>query len=53
MQYCDLDLMFDLAVTLNILSELYLGNCKVKEVDTWLRCCLGGVGVPPHAHLKI
>ena len=33
----DLDLTFDLAVltlTYKILYGLYLGNCKVKEVDT-------------------
>ena len=35
---CDLDLTFDLALvvlTFNILSGQYLGNHKVKEVDTW------------------
>ena len=33
-----LDLIFDLALvtlTVNILSGLNLGNCKVYEVDTW------------------
>ena len=38
MSWCDLDLTFDLAVvtlTYKILSGLYLGNRKVKEVDTW------------------
>ena len=32
------DLTFDLAVvtlTCKILFGLYLGNCKVKEVDIW------------------
>ena len=36
MSWCDLDLTFDLAVvtlTYKILSGLYLGNCKVEEVD--------------------
>ena len=36
--WCDLDLTFDLAVvtfTNKILSGLYLGNCKVYEVDSW------------------
>ena len=36
--WCDLDLMFDLAMmtwTYKILSGLYLGNCKVQKVDTW------------------
>ena len=36
--WCDLDLTFDLnvvTVSLKILSELYLRNCKVHEVDTW------------------
>ena len=34
----ELDLTFDLTVVTwpyKILSELYLRNCKVKEVDTW------------------
>ena len=38
MSWSDKDLTFDLAVvTLSskILSGLYLGNRKVKEVDTW------------------
>ena len=38
MPWCDLDLTFDLAVvtlSLKILSGLYLGNRKLKEVDTW------------------
>ena len=38
MSWSDLDLTFDLAVvtlSLKILSGLYLGNCKVYEVDTW------------------
>ena len=38
MSWYGLDLTFDLAVvtmTYKILSELYLGNCKVEEVDTW------------------
>ena len=38
MSWCDLDLTFDLAVvtlTSKIMSGLYLGNRKVKEVDTW------------------
>ena len=46
-----LDLTFDLALvtlTYKILSRLYLANCKVKEVDTWLRHWLGGVGVQLH-----
>ena len=36
--WCDLDLTFDLAIvtlTYKILSGLYLGHCKVEEVDTW------------------
>ena len=36
--WSDLDLTFDLAIvtlTYKILSGLYLGNCKVYEVDTW------------------
>ena len=35
--WCDLDLTYDLAavtLSLKILSGIYLGNCKVKEVDT-------------------
>ena len=35
--WCHLDLTFDLALvslTYKILSRLYLGNCKVQEVDT-------------------
>ena len=46
-----LDLTFDLAVvtlTYKILSRLYLENCKVWEVDTWLGYWLGGVGVQHH-----
>ena len=38
MSWSDLDLTFDLAVVTSaykILSGLYLGNCKVLEVDTW------------------
>ena len=38
MSWYELDLTFDLAVvtlTYKILSRLYLGNRKVKEVDTW------------------
>ena len=38
MSWCDLDLTFGLAVvtlTFKILSELYFGNHKVQEVDTW------------------
>ena len=45
---CDLDLTFDLAVetlTYKILSGLYLGNCKVQEVDIWQGHWLGSVGV--------
>ena len=36
--WCDLDLTIDLAIvtlTFKILSGLYLGNHKVKEIDTW------------------
>ena len=36
--WSDLDLTFDLAVvtlTYKMLSGLYLGNCKVWEVDIW------------------
>ena len=46
--WSDLDLTFDLAVvtlTYKILSGLYLGNCKVWEVDTWLGHWLGVVSV--------
>ena len=38
MSWCDLDLTFDLAVVTlacKILSRLYLGNRKVKEVVMW------------------
>ena len=38
MSWYGLDLTFDLAIvtlTYKILSGLYLGNRKVKEVDTW------------------
>ena len=38
MSWCDLDLTFDIALvtlTYKSLSTLYLGNCKVQEVDTW------------------
>ena len=30
------------------LTDGYLGNCKVKEVDTWWGHWLGGVGVQRH-----
>ena len=36
--WCYFDLTFDLAVvtlTYKILSQLYLGKCKVSEVDIW------------------
>ena len=48
MSWCDLDLIFDLAVvtlTYKILSRLYLRNYKVWEVDTWYGHWLGSVGV--------
>ena len=48
MSWCDRDLTFDLAImtlTYKILSRLYLGNCKVQEVDTWKGHWLGVVGV--------
>ena len=38
MSWCDLDLTFDLAggtLVFNNMSGLYLGNCKVYEVNTW------------------
>ena len=38
MSWSDLDLTFDLAVvtlTYKMLSGLYLGKCKVWEVDIW------------------
>ena len=37
MSWCDLDLTFDLVVTLacKILFGLYFKNRKVQEVDTW------------------
>ena len=41
---CNLDMTFDLVVvtfTFKILSGLFLGNCKVWEVDTWLGHWLG------------
>ena len=40
----DLDLTFDLAMvtlTFKILSRHYLGNCKVKKIDTWWEDLLG------------
>ena len=49
--WCDLDLTFDLAVvtlTYKILSGLYLGNCKVWEIDTWLGHWFRVVGVQHH-----
>ena len=49
--WCDLDLTFGfVVVTLvgKILSGLYLGNHKVKEVDTWYGHWLGGVDVQRH-----
>ena len=36
--WCDLDLTFDFAVvtlTFKIFCGLYLGNCRMLEVDTW------------------
>ena len=44
MLWCDLDLTSDLAVvalTFQILSWLYLGNCKVYKVDAWKAHWLG------------
>ena len=49
--WSDLDLTFDLVVvtlTYKMLSGLYLGNCKVWEVDIWYGYWLGGVGVQRH-----
>ena len=49
--WCDLDLTFDLALvtlTYKILSGLYLGNCRLQEVDTWQGHWLGVVGVQCH-----
>ena len=50
--WCDLDLIFDLAVVTliySILSLLYLGNCKVREVDTFKKGhYLGSDGVSHH-----
>ena len=49
--WSDLDLTFDLAIvtlTYKILSGVYLGNCKVYDVDTWYGHWLGGVGMQRH-----
>ena len=49
--WSDLDLSFDLAVvtlTYKILSRVYLGNCKVQEVDIWYGHWLGVVDVQCH-----
>ena len=38
MSWFDLSLTFDIAIvtlTFEVLSGLYLGNCKAYEVDTW------------------
>ena len=51
MSWYELDLTFNLSVvtlTYKILSGLYFGNCKVKEVDTWSGHWLGDVGVQCH-----
>ena len=49
--WCDLDLTFDLSVVTliyKILFGLYLRNCKVYEVDTWLGHWLWGVCMQRH-----
>ena len=51
MSWCGLDLSFVLAVVtlkLKILSGLYLGNCKVYEVDSWMGHWFGSVAMMCH-----